>query len=131
MIRKILISQPRPATERNPYTEMEAQFGVQFDFRQLIHVEGLSAREFRQQHIRWIIPPLFSIPASVLSIISVSAKKCVSTYRTQCTTIASPKQWETTCKSLSNTASAKSFSARTIDSRTCCPPCIVGRMRNT
>lgn len=51
MIRKILISQPRPATERNPYTEMEAQFGVQFDFRQLIHVEGLSAREFRQQHI--------------------------------------------------------------------------------
>lgn len=51
MIRKILISQPRPATERNPYTEMEAQFGVQFDFRQLIHVEGLCAREFRQQHI--------------------------------------------------------------------------------
>ena len=130
MIRKILISQPRPATERNPYTEMEAQFGVQFDFRQLIHVEGLSAREFRQQHIN----PLdytAVIPASVLSIISVSAKKCVSTYRTQCTTIASPKQWETTCKSLSNTASAKSFSARTIDSRTCCPPCIVGRMRNT
>ena len=51
MIRKILISHPRPATERNPYTEMEAQFGVQFDFRQLIHVEGLCAREFRQQHI--------------------------------------------------------------------------------
>lgn len=51
MIRKILISQPRPATERNPYTEMEEQFGVQFDFRQLIHVEGLNAREFRQQHI--------------------------------------------------------------------------------
>ena len=51
MIRKILISQPRPATERNPYAAMETQFGVQFDFRQLIHVEGLSAREFRQQHI--------------------------------------------------------------------------------
>lgn len=51
MIRKILISQPKPATERNPYTEMEAQFGVTFDFRQLIHVEGLCAREFRQQHI--------------------------------------------------------------------------------
>lgn len=51
MIKKILISQPRPATERNPYTEMESQFGVTFDFRQLIHVEGLSAREFRTQHI--------------------------------------------------------------------------------
>lgn len=51
MIRKILISQPRPTTERNPYVDMEAQFGVHFDFRQLIHIEGLSAREFRQQHI--------------------------------------------------------------------------------
>lgn len=51
MIKKILISQPRPATGRNPYSEMEAQYGVTFDFRQLIHVEGMSAREFRMQHI--------------------------------------------------------------------------------
>ena len=51
MIKKILISQPRPATERNPYSALEQQFGVQCDFKQLIHVEGLSAREFRQQHI--------------------------------------------------------------------------------
>ena len=51
MIKKILISQPRPATERNPYSAMEKQYGVECEFRQLIHVEGLSAREFRQQHI--------------------------------------------------------------------------------
>lgn len=51
MIQKILISQPKPMTERNPYADMAAEFGVQFDFRQLIHVEGLSAKEFRQQHI--------------------------------------------------------------------------------
>ena len=51
MIKKILISQPRPATERNPYSEMEEEYGVTFDFRQLIHIEGLNAREFRQQHI--------------------------------------------------------------------------------
>lgn len=50
-IQKILVSQPKPQTERNPYSEMEEQFGVKFDFRQLIHVEGLSAKEFRQQHI--------------------------------------------------------------------------------
>lgn len=48
---KILISQPRPATERNPYADLESRFGLSVDFRQLIHVEGLDAREFRQQHI--------------------------------------------------------------------------------
>lgn len=50
-IKKILISQPRPATERNPYADLESRFGVSIDFRPLIHVEGLDAREFRQQRI--------------------------------------------------------------------------------
>ena len=51
MIQKILFSQPRPETSHNPYTRLEEQFGVQCDFHQFIHIEGLSAREFRQQHI--------------------------------------------------------------------------------
>lgn len=51
MIKKILFSQPRPATEHNPYSRLEQQFGVECDFHQLIHVEGLTASEFRQQHI--------------------------------------------------------------------------------
>jgi len=38
-------------SERNPYSDMETRFGVSFDFRQLIHVEGLDAHEFRQQRI--------------------------------------------------------------------------------
>jgi len=50
-ITKILVSQPRPTVERNPYTIMEQDYGVSFDFRQLIKVEGLSAKEFRQQRI--------------------------------------------------------------------------------
>jgi len=50
-VQKILVSQPRPTAERNPYAFMEQELGVHFDFRQLIQVEGLSAREFRQQHI--------------------------------------------------------------------------------
>lgn len=50
-IKKILVSQPRPATERNPYADLEQRYGVSVDFRPLIHVEGLDAREFRQQHI--------------------------------------------------------------------------------
>lgn len=51
MIKHILVSQPKPQTDRNPYSDMEARFGVQFDFCQLIHVEGLDAHEFRQQRI--------------------------------------------------------------------------------
>lgn len=51
MIKHILISQPKPQTDRNPYSEMESRFGVQFDFCQLIHVEGLDAHEFRLQRI--------------------------------------------------------------------------------
>ena len=51
MIDKILISQPRPETAHNPYTRLESQYYVHCDFYQFIHIEGLSAREFRQQHI--------------------------------------------------------------------------------
>jgi len=50
-IQKILVSQPRPANDRNPYAQLEQEFGISCDFRQLIQVEGLCAREFRQQHI--------------------------------------------------------------------------------
>ena len=50
-VKKILISQPRPLSERNPYADMESEFGVQCDFQQLIKVEGLSVRDFRDQHI--------------------------------------------------------------------------------
>lgn len=51
MIKKILVSQPSPQTEHNPYAEMTARYGVHFDFRQLIHIEGLDAKEFRLQRI--------------------------------------------------------------------------------
>ena len=51
MIKKILVSQPRPATEKSPYFDMEREYGVQVDFRQLIKVEELSPKEFRAQHI--------------------------------------------------------------------------------
>lgn len=50
-IKKILVSQPRPTTERSPYFDMEKRFEVQIDFRQLIHIVGLTAKEFRAQHI--------------------------------------------------------------------------------
>ena len=50
-IKNILISQPRPLSERNPYADMSSDFGVNCEFQQLIRVEGVSVREFRDQHI--------------------------------------------------------------------------------
>jgi len=48
---KILVSQPRPVAEHNRYTDMEEEFGVTFDFRPLIRLDGLDVRDFRKQHI--------------------------------------------------------------------------------
>lgn len=51
MIKKIMISQPKPANDKSPYYELEKEFGIEFVFRPFIKVEGLSAKEFRQQKV--------------------------------------------------------------------------------
>ncbi len=50
-IKKILVSQPRPASEKSPYFDIAEKYGVEVVFRPFIKVEGLSAKEFRQQKI--------------------------------------------------------------------------------
>ncbi len=52
MIKKILVSQPKPTSEKSPYFEIENKQHVEFTFHQFIKVEGLTAREFRQQKIQ-------------------------------------------------------------------------------
>ncbi|MGI6242696.1 MAG: uroporphyrinogen-III synthase [Prevotella sp.] len=51
MIKKIMISQPKPANDKSPYYNLEKEYGVEFVFRPFIKVEGLSAKEFRQQKV--------------------------------------------------------------------------------
>lgn len=51
MIKKILVSQPQPTSPKSPYYDIAARHNVEFVFRPFIKVEGLSAKEFRQQHI--------------------------------------------------------------------------------
>lgn len=51
MIKKILISQPKPANENSPYYDLAKEFGVELVFRPFIKVEGLTAKEFRQQKV--------------------------------------------------------------------------------
>lgn len=51
MIKKILVSQPKPASEKSPYYDIEKEYGVECVFRPFFKVEGLTAKEFRQQKI--------------------------------------------------------------------------------
>ncbi|MDE7160809.1 MAG: uroporphyrinogen-III synthase [Muribaculaceae bacterium] len=50
-IKKILVSQPQPASSKSPYYDIAAKHDVELVFRPFIKVEGLSAKEFRQQKI--------------------------------------------------------------------------------
>ena len=51
MIKKILVSQPKPASEKSPYFDIANRFGVELVFRPFIKVEGMSAKEFRTQKV--------------------------------------------------------------------------------
>lgn len=52
MIKKILVSQPKPTSEKSPYFDIEKKEQVEFTFHPFIKVEGLTAREFRQQKVQ-------------------------------------------------------------------------------
>ncbi len=50
-VNNILITQPRPETEKSPYFELAKNYNVKVDFHPFIRVEGLTAREFRKQKV--------------------------------------------------------------------------------
>lgn len=50
-INKILVSQPKPTSDKSPYFDIAKRYGVEIVFRPFIKIEGLSAKEFRQQKI--------------------------------------------------------------------------------
>lgn len=50
-IKKVLISQPRPTTEKSPYFDIAEKYGVEIDFRPFIKVEPLNSKEFRLQKV--------------------------------------------------------------------------------
>ena len=50
-IKKILVSQPKPTSDKSPYFDIAQRHNVEMVFRPFIKVEGLSAKEFRQQKI--------------------------------------------------------------------------------
>jgi len=50
-IKKILVSQPQPATEKSPYFDISEKYNVKIDFRPFIKVEPILAKEFRTQRV--------------------------------------------------------------------------------
>lgn len=50
-VKTILVSQPKPETEKSPYFDLAEKYKLKIDFRPFINVEGVSAREFREQKV--------------------------------------------------------------------------------
>jgi len=51
-IKTILVSQPKPESDKSPYFDLGKKNKLKIDFRPFIHVEGLTAQEFRKQRIQ-------------------------------------------------------------------------------
>jgi len=50
-IKKILVSQPEPNNPKSPYFDLAKKYNLKIDFKPFIEVEGVSAKDFRQQKI--------------------------------------------------------------------------------
>ena len=50
-INKILITQPRPESDKSPYFELSRKYSVQLDFQPFIWLEPIPSRDFRKQKI--------------------------------------------------------------------------------
>lgn len=50
-VKTILVSQPEPSLEKSPYSRLIEKNKLTIDFRPFIHVEGVTAKEVRQQKI--------------------------------------------------------------------------------
>lgn len=51
VIKKILITQPRPETDKSPYFELARKYSVELEFHPFIRVDGIPSKEFRRQKI--------------------------------------------------------------------------------
>tara|TARA_Y100000782_G_scaffold115569_1_gene160325 strand:+ start:26559 stop:27308 length:750 start_codon:yes stop_codon:yes gene_type:complete len=50
-VKSILVSQPKPESDRSPYFDLAEKYKLKIDFRPFIHVEGVPAQEFRKEKI--------------------------------------------------------------------------------
>ena len=50
-VKSVLVSQPKPSSEKSPYFDLAERYGLKIDFRPFIKVDPVFAKEFRQQKI--------------------------------------------------------------------------------
>ena len=50
-ISSILITQPRPESDKSPYFDLAKKFDIKVEFHAFIRVEGLTGKEFRKQRV--------------------------------------------------------------------------------
>ncbi|MEO6831398.1 MAG: uroporphyrinogen-III synthase [Chitinophagaceae bacterium] len=50
-VSRILITQPRPDSDRSPYFELAKKYNIDLDFFPFIRVEGVTGRDFRRQRV--------------------------------------------------------------------------------
>ena len=50
-VKKILVSQPKPSSDKSPYYDISSKYNVKIVFRPFIKVDPVSAKEFRAQRI--------------------------------------------------------------------------------
>jgi uroporphyrinogen-III synthase len=50
-LKKILITQPRPESEKSPYFELQRKYNLELEFQPFIRLEPIPAKEFRKQKI--------------------------------------------------------------------------------
>lgn len=50
-IKSILITQPRPESDKSPYYELARKYNVELAFQPFIRIEGIPAKDFRKQKI--------------------------------------------------------------------------------
>jgi len=51
IVKKVLITQPKPENEKSPYFELARKYNIDLVFHPFIRLEGIPSREFRKQKI--------------------------------------------------------------------------------
>jgi len=50
-VKKILVTQPKPESDKSPYYELSRKYSLELDFHPFIRLEAIPGKEFRKQKI--------------------------------------------------------------------------------
>ncbi|HNQ11632.1 MAG TPA: uroporphyrinogen-III synthase [Bacteroidia bacterium] len=50
-VKSILVTQPKPESDKSPYFDLAKKYNLKIDFRPFIHVEGVSGMDFRKEKV--------------------------------------------------------------------------------